>query len=81
MSRTLQVQGLSNIVLATDLIQLFQRHGTVLKASITLNPSTGLGSGSARIDMASPAEASAASSALNGAEYLGHPLKVTEEVN
>jgi RNA recognition motif-containing protein len=80
MSQTLQVEGLSNIVLDADLVQLFRQHGTVVCANVIHSPSTGLGSGSGRVEMSSPAEARAASSALDGAEYLGRTLKVMGEV-
>ncbi|HSZ58721.1 MAG TPA: RNA-binding protein [Tepidisphaeraceae bacterium] len=80
MSQTLQVKGLSNIVLDADLVQLFRQHGTVVCARVIPSPSTGLGSGSGHVEMSSPAEARAASSALDGAEYLGRTLKVTGEV-
>ena len=80
MNEILQIEGLSNIVLDTDLVHLFEPHGTVVTASVTANLLTGLCSGSGRIEMGSQAEARAATAALDGAEYLGRRLKVTGKV-
>jgi len=75
-SGRLRVEGLSNILLDSDLRRLFQPHGTVLKAWIIPDPATGLGSGSGFVEMRSTAEAGAASLILNDTEHLGRKLKV-----
>ena len=71
MNGRLRVEGLSNIVLDAELRQLFQPHGTVIKAQIIPDPATGLGSGAGLVEMGSESEASTAISSLNGAEHLG----------
>lgn len=77
MANKLRINGLSNIVLDRELVDLFTSHGTVLQARVICDPATGLGSGGGLVEMGSEPEATAAASALDGREYMGRPLSVT----
>ena len=77
MANKLRIDGLSNIVLDRDLVQLFTAHGKVLEAQVICDPATGLGSGAGLVDMGSGPQAVAAASALDGSLYMGRKLTVT----
>jgi len=77
MTGKLRIEGLSNIVLDRELLELFAAYGTVLGARIIADPGTGLGCGAGLVEMGSAPQATAAASALDGRHYMGRKLTVT----
>ena len=78
MSTKLYVGNISFNTSNQDLIDLFSPSGTVTSANIIEDRETGRSRGFGFVEMASPAEAQEAISALNGKEVDGRTLKVNE---
>ena len=78
MSTKLYVGNISFNKSNQDLIDLFSPSGTVTSANIIEDRETGRSRGFGFVEMASPAEAQEAISALNGKEVDGRTLKVNE---
>ena len=78
MSTKLYVGNISFNTSNQDLIDLLSPSGTVTSANIIEDRETGRSRGFGFVEMASPAEAQEAISALNGKEVDGRTLKVNE---
>ncbi|MCK6486109.1 MAG: RNA-binding protein [Phycisphaerae bacterium] len=78
MGKRLYVGNLSYNVSDMDLEQLFSQHGTVQSAQVVSDRETGRSKGFGFVEMSSDAEASAAITALNGAQHNGRALTVNE---
>lgn len=59
-----------------DLKNLFQQHGEVTDVRIITDKFTQLSKGFGFVEMADDNKANAAIEALNGADFMGRPLKV-----
>ena len=78
MGRKLYVGNLSYSVTEQMLQSTFSQHGTVETLSLITDRDTGSSKGFGFVEMRTDAEASAAISALNGADLDGRPMKVNE---
>jgi RNA recognition motif-containing protein len=78
MSKTVYVFRLAHSVTAPQLNALFSQHGTVESAQVMVDPSTGQSRGFGFVEMATTAEASAASTALDGTSMAGRTLRVKQ---
>jgi RNA recognition motif-containing protein len=78
MGRRLYVGNLPYSATEQALTDLFAEHGTVDSVKIITDRGTGQSKGFAFVEMSRDSEASAAISALNGADYQGRPMKVNE---
>ncbi len=61
-----------------ELRSLFEPHGSVDSVTVVTDRDTGRSRGFAFVEMANNAEAEAAITALNGADFSGRPLTVNE---
>lgn len=78
MGKKLYVGSLGYNVSDGDLRQLFSQHGTVESANVIMDKMTGRSKGFGFVEMASEEEAQAAIAALNGKDYDGRALTVSE---
>ena len=78
MGKKLYVGNLSYSLNEGDLESLFGEHGTVESVNIITDRETGRSKGFGFVEMSSDSEAEAATSALDGKECDGRPLKVNE---
>lgn len=78
MSTKLYVGNLSYGVTDSTLSNLFAQVGTVASAKIIMDRLTGRGKGFGFVEMSSDAEAKAAVEKLNGTDFEGRTIKVSE---
>ncbi|MFO0700358.1 MAG: RNA-binding protein [Nitrospira sp.] len=78
MSLKLYVGGLPYAATESQLNTLFAEHGTVESARIVVDKFTGQSRGFGFVEMATPEEAQAAITALNGSQMDGRSLTVNE---
>ena len=78
MGKKLYVGNLGYGVTDNDLLKMFEAHGTVESAQISMDRDTGRSKGFGFVEMADDQEAQAAIDALNGQTYGGRPLTVNE---
>lgn len=78
MATKLYVGNLSYNTSEGDLRQLFEGQGSVTSCSLIMDKFTGKSRGFAFVEMASPADAQKAISALNGQDLDGRALTVNE---
>ena len=78
MGKKLYVGNLGYGVTDSDLLKLFEAHGTVESVQVILDRDTGRSKGFGFVEMGSDQEAQAAIAALNGQELEGRALTVNE---
>src|SRR5438876_8833030 len=78
MGKKLYVGNLAYGVSDSDLLRLFEPHGTVQSAQVIMDRDTGRSKGFGFVEMGSDQEAQAAISALNGKDVDGRALTVNE---
>jgi RNA recognition motif-containing protein len=78
MGKKLYVGNLTYGVTDSDLLKLFEAHGTVQSAQVIMDRDTGRSKGFGFVEMNSDQEAQAAIAALNGKEMDGRSLTVNE---
>ena len=78
MGKKLYVGNLTYGVTDSTLTQLFEPHGTVQSAQVIMDRDTGRSKGFGFVEMGNDAEAQAAIQALNGKDYEGRSLKISE---
>ena len=78
MGKKLYVGNLAYTVSDSDLLRLFEAHGTVQSAQVIMDRDTGRSKGFGFVEMGSDHEAQAAIQALNGKEVEGRALTVNE---
>ena len=78
MGKKLYVGNLAFGVSSADLQQLFAQHGTVESANVISDKMTGQSKGFGFVEMSTDAEAQAAITAMNGKDYDGRALTVSE---
>src|ERR1700758_3258805 len=78
MGKKLYVGNLSYGVTDSDLVKMFEPHGTVQSAQVIMDRDTGRSKGFGFVEMGSDQEAQAAIAALNGKEVEGRALTVNE---
>lgn len=72
------IAGLSYNVNDTDLSTLFEEYGTISSAKVIMDRSTNRSKGYGFVEMEDEASANKAISELNGAEYDGRTISVSE---
>jgi RNA recognition motif-containing protein len=78
MGKKLYVGNLAYNLSDSDLVRLFEPHGTVQSAQVIMDRDTGRSKGFGFVEMGSEQEAQAAIAALNGTEVDGRALTVNE---
>src|SRR5829696_7526329 len=78
MAKKLYVGNLGYGVTDSDLLKMFEAHGTVESAQVIMDRDTGRSKGFGFVEMGSEQEAQAAIAALNGQESGGRTLTVNE---
>src|SRR5882762_2825562 len=78
MGKKLYVGNLSYSVTDSDLLKMFEPHGTVQSAQVIMDRDTGRSKGFGFVEMKSDQEAQAAMTGLNGKEVEGRALTVNE---
>src|SRR3954463_8571980 len=78
MGKKLYVGNLNYSVTDSDLMKLFEPHGTVESAQVIMDRDTGRSKGFGFVEMSSDAEAQAAIAAMNGQDSGGRALTVNE---
>ncbi len=78
MGKRLYVGNLAYGIKDSDLLRLFEAHGTVQSAQVIMDRDTGRSKGFGFVEMANDSEAQAAIQALNGSEVEGRALTVNE---
>ena|SRR5438876_1783965 len=78
MAKKLYVGNLGYGVTDSDLMKMFEPHGTVESAQVIMDRETGRSKGFGFVEMKSDQEAQAAITALNGQESNGRQLTVNE---
>jgi hypothetical protein len=78
MGKKLYVGNLTYGVTDSNLLQMFEPHGTVQSAQVIMDRDTGRSKGFGFVEMGSDQEAQAAIAALNGKEVDGRSLTVNE---
>lgn len=78
MGRKLYVGNLPYSATEQELTNKFSEHGQVESVKLITDRDTGQSKGFAFVEMSTDAEASAAITALNGADYGGRAMKVNE---
>ncbi len=78
MGRKLYVGNLPYAATEQGLASKFAEHGTVESAKLITDRDSGQSKGFGFVEMSTEAEARAAIAALNGADYEGRPLRVSE---
>src|SRR5881398_3800111 len=78
MGKKLYVGNLAYGISDSDLLRLFEPHGTVQSAQVVMDRDTGRSKGFGFVEMGSDQEAQAAIAAMNGKEVDGRALTVNE---
>lgn len=78
MGAKLYVGNLSYSVVEGKLQELFSRHGTVVSARVITDKFSGRSKGFGFVEMGSDEEAERATAALNGSEFEGRTIVVSE---
>ena len=78
MGKKLYVGNLGYGVTDSDLLKMFEPHGTVESAQVIMDRDTGRSKGFGFVEMKTEQEAQAAIAALNGKEVDGRSLTVNE---
>src|SRR5207237_6330268 len=78
MGKKLYVGNLGYGVTDSDLLKMFEPHGTVESAQVIMDRDTGRCKGFGFVEMKTDQEAQAAIAALNGKDAGGRPLTVNE---
>src|SRR5437868_7572625 len=78
MGKKLYVGNLAYTLSDSDLLRLFEPHGTVESAQVIMDRDTGRSKGFGFVEMKNDQEAQAAITALNGQEVEGRALTVNE---
>jgi RNA recognition motif-containing protein len=78
MGKKLYVGNLAYGVTDSDLLRMFEEHGTVQSAQVIMDRDTGRSKGFGFVEMGSDAEAQAAITALSGKQVDGRALTVNE---
>ncbi len=78
MGAKLYVGNLSFEVQNSDLEEMFAPHGSVRSAQVIMDRDSGRSKGFGFVEMSADGEAAAAISALNGRDFKGRPLTVSE---
>ena len=78
MTKKIYVASLPYSVLDSELEKIFSAYGTVISAKIIMNTSTGQGKGFGFVEMGSEEEAAKAIAELNGTDYSGRTILVSE---
>src|SRR5438105_8216290 len=78
MGKKLYVGNLSYSVTDSDLLKMFEPHGTVESGQVVMDRDTGRSKGFGFVEMKTDQEAQAAIAALNGQDNGGRPLTVNE---
>jgi RNA recognition motif-containing protein len=78
MAKNLYVGNLVWEATADDLLSLFQEHGQVIRTQVISDRDTGQSRGFGFVEMSDAGEAQKAIAALNGADFNGRALTVTE---
>src|SRR5207237_8078250 len=78
MGKKLYVGNLGYGVTDSDLLKMFEPHGTVESAQVIMDRDTGRSKGFGFVEMKTDQEAQAAIAALNGQDNGGRPLTVNE---
>src|SRR5205807_66203 len=78
MGKKLYVGNLGYGVSDSDLLKMFESHGTVQSAQVIMDRDTGKSKGFGFVEMNSDQEAQAAIAALNGQQVEGRSLTVNE---
>ena len=78
MGRKLYVGNLGYTVTDSDLLKMFEPHGTVESAQVIMERETGRSKGFAFVEMKTDQEAQTAIAALNGQDSGGRALTVNE---
>lgn len=78
MSQKIYVGNLGFSVSNEDLSEKFAQYGTVNSAKVIMDRDTNRSKGFAFVEMSSSAEAAKAINALNGAEFEGRQMNVSE---
>ena len=78
MGKKLYVGNLNYSVTDSDLMKLFEPHGTVESAQVIMDRDTGRSKGFGFVEMSSDAEAQAAITGMGGKEVDGRNLTVNE---
>src|SRR5438128_1826994 len=78
MGKKLYVGNLTYGVTDSNLLQMFEPHGTVQSAQVIMDRDTGRSKGFGFVEMGNDQEAQAAITALNGKEVEGRHLTVNE---
>src|SRR5437773_8642091 len=78
MGKKLYVGNLAYTISDSDLLRMFEPHGTVQSAQVIMDRDTGRSKGFGFVEMGSDQEAQAAIAALNGSEVEGRALTVNE---
>ena len=78
MGKKLYVGNLAYSISDSDLLRMFEPHGTVQSAQVIMDRDTGRSKGFGFVEMGSDSEAQAAIAALNGKEHDGRTLTVNE---
>ena len=78
MGKKLYVGNLAYTISDSDLLRMFEPHGTVQSAQVIMDRDTGRSKGFGFVEMGSDQEAQAAIQALNGTEVEGRALTVND---
>jgi RNA recognition motif-containing protein len=78
MGKKLYVGNLAYSISDSDLLRMFEPHGTVQSAQVIMDRDTGRSKGFGFVEMGSDQEAQAAIQALNGTDVEGRALTVNE---
>ena len=78
MGKKLYVGNLAYTVSDSDLLRMFEPHGTVQSAQVIMDRDTGRSKGFGFVEMGSDQEAQAAIAAMSGKEMDGRKLTVNE---
>jgi RNA recognition motif-containing protein len=78
MGKKLYVGNLAYSISDSDLLRMFEPHGTVQSAQVIMDRDTGRSKGFGFVEMGSDQEAQAAIQALNGSDVEGRALTVNE---
>ena len=78
MGKKLYVGNLTYGVTDSNLLQMFEPHGTVQSAQVIMDRDTGRSKGFGFVEMGSDQEAQAAIAGLNGKDHEGRALTVNE---
>jgi cold-inducible RNA-binding protein len=77
-AKKLYVGNLPYNITDSDLVKVFEEHGTVESAQVIMDRDTGRSKGFGFVEMGSDQEAQAATQSLNGQDFNGRTLTVNE---